>query len=329
MRRIILLLVFALLAQGCGATPSPISTATSTAVPSAAPTITPTITIVPTATPPSMAIDRVLVVTFDGLRPDAITEAPMPNLIKLMQNGAYTLEARTISPTLTLPAHASIFSGLCPAQHGIYWDTTLLFKGYSLGVDVFDLAHAAGYRNVMIVGKDKLRQLAEPDTTDVFEVYSNEEKIVQAAIKQLPLGFGLMFLHFPSADVRGHKSGWMTNAQFKTLREADAALGEFITALDNSGLRETTLILVTADHGGHDRNHDGSQLADQLVPWVANGPGVQPLKITTPVQIMDTAATIAYALELPQQPEWAGIPVYQAFGLPQLAVHEGTVCNKK
>jgi hypothetical protein len=31
---------------------------------------------------------------------------------------------------------------------------------------------------------------------------------------------------------------------------------------------------------------------------------------------MDTAATAAYALGLPIPPEWDGVPVYEAFGLP-------------
>jgi arylsulfatase A-like enzyme len=67
--------------------------------------------------------------------------------------------------------------------------------------------------------------------------------------------------------------------------------------------------------------------ADLLIPWVLNGPGVQPGQITIPVSIMDTAPTIAYALELPLQAEWDGLPVYQAFGLPQPLEHEGRICK--
>jgi hypothetical protein len=35
-----------------------------------------------------------------------------------------------------------------------------------------------------------------------------------------------------------------------------------------------------------------------------------------PVNVMDTAATAAFALGLPIPPEWDGVPVYEAFGLP-------------
>ena len=137
-----------------------------------------------------------------------------------------------------------------------------------------------------------------------------------AAIGLLPYGFDLMFLHFPSADVIGHKYGWMSNAQLNVLRDSDVELGKLLDALDEADLRKDTLIIITADHGGHDKTHDGTLQVDYDIPWIVSGPGVIPMQLTTKVQIMDTAATAAYALELPIPPEWDGVPVYEAFGLP-------------
>jgi predicted AlkP superfamily pyrophosphatase or phosphodiesterase len=205
---------------------------------------------------------------------------------------------------------------------------TTYYKGYSKGVDVWDLAHAAGLKTVMIVNKEKLRQLAEPETTDVFQVvFGIESTIMKAAIAQIPNGFDLMFIHFGSPDARGHKYGWMSNAQFKALRDGDTELGNLIAALDANGLRDSTLLIVTSDHGGHGQTHVGTVIEDLLIPWVANGPGVQPGQIMPQVSIMDTAPTIAYALELPLQPEWDGFPVYEAFGLPQPFVHGDNICK--
>jgi arylsulfatase A-like enzyme len=73
--------------------------------------------------------------------------------------------------------------------------------------------------------------------------------------------------------------------------------------------------------------HVGTVIEDLLIPWVANGPGIQPGQINAQVSIMDTAPTIAYALELPLQPEWDGFPVYEAFGLPQPNVHGDNICK--
>ena len=240
----------------------------------------------------------------------------MTNVLGLMETGAYTLTARTISYATTLPAHASMLSGMCLAKTGVDWNQFLQYRGYSKGVDLFDLTHAAGMRSVMIVGKDKLRQVAEPETTDVFLNRQIEIRIAQAGIGLLPFGFDVMFFHFPTSDDVGHKYGWMSDAQLRVLREGDAALGEFLAALEENGLRETTLIIVTADHGGHGRVHDGTLIEDLQIPWVISGPGIQHMELTTEVQIMDTAATAAYALQLLIPLEWDGVPVYEAFGLP-------------
>lgn len=272
--------------------------------------------------PSAPVIERVLILSYDGMRPDAIAAAPMNNLLGLIDTGAYTLtNAVTIAYPSTLPSHAAMLSGLCMAENGIVYDKYYKYMGYSKGVDIFDLAHASGMRTVMIVGKDKLRQLAEPETTDVFETRYDEASIAQVAVEQISQGFGLMFVHFPSPDQVGHKYGWMGVSYLDMLRNGDEALGSILAELDRTGLRETTLIIVTADHGGHDENHIGLVIEDFQIPWIASGAGVVPGEVTVSIQTMDTAATTAHALGLPLQPEWVGIPVYEAFGEPILNVH--------
>ncbi|MBI5964803.1 MAG: alkaline phosphatase family protein [Chloroflexi bacterium] len=279
-------------------------------------------------TPIPAEIKRVLIISYDGMRTDAIAAAPMNNLLELMETGAYDLtSARTIAYPATSPSHASMLSGLCMEKHGVIYDRYFIYMGYSKGVDIFDLAHAAGMKTVMIVSKSKLRQLAEPETTDVFEIRYGESAVAKEAAAQISQGFDLMFVHFAGADLRGHKYGWMSGQQFKVLRQGDEALGNILTALDENGLRDSTLIIVTADHGGHDKNHIGLVIEDYRIPWIASGPGIVPVEITTPLQTMDTAATTAYALGLPLQPDWDGIPVYEAFGEPRIKSHPEKVCE--
>ncbi|MDP1545580.1 MAG: ectonucleotide pyrophosphatase/phosphodiesterase [Anaerolineales bacterium] len=302
----------------------PTITLTSTATFTPAPTNTPTFTPMPS----KANIERVLIISFDGLRPDAIELAPMPSLMTLMQGGAHApLTARTIDYPATSPSHASMLSGLCMEDHGMIYNKFFMYMGYSKGVDVFDLAHEAGLKTVMIVSKDKLRQLAEPETTDVFEVAYGEPAITRTAVAQIPEGFDLMFIHFAGGDNRGHKYGWMSEEYMKVLREGDEALGEIIKTLKDNNLFDTTLFIITSDHGGHDKNHIGLIIEDYRITWIAYGPGVIPQELTLPIYTMDTAATAAYALGLPLNPEWDGIPVYQIFGEPQLKTHERYPCK--
>jgi Arylsulfatase A and related enzymes len=109
--------------------------------------------------------------------------------------------------------------------------------------------------------------------------------------------------------------------------KAMKGLGAIIVALKENGLFDTTLFIVTADHGGHDKNHIGLVIEDYRIPWIAYGPGVVQKELTLPMYTMDTGVTAAYALNLPLQPDWDGIPVYEAFGELQLRVHDGYPCK--
>ena len=304
--------------------PTPPATLTPFQPPANTPTGTPSVP--PTSTPDPRPA-RVLILSIDGFRPDAIEMAPMPTLLGLLGVSAYTLKARTIYPSSTLPSHASMLTGLCPGKHGVYWNDYIPILGYASGTDIFDLAHAAGLRTVMVVGKEKLRQITEPESTDVFEFINDRGTVVAARVAELiPQGFDLMFVHFPTPDWMGHEYGWLSPEQLSVLFREDEALAKILSALDASGLREDTLVIVTADHGGHKTTHGTNLPEDMLIPWIAFGKGIIPGELATSVATMDTAATAAWALGLPIPPDWDGQPVLEAFGLPD-EPHPGSRCR--
>ncbi|MGQ9832214.1 MAG: alkaline phosphatase family protein [Candidatus Villigracilaceae bacterium] len=279
--------------------------------------IPPTATLTPTATVRPVAT-HVLIISIDGLRPDAIAKAPMPILDGMMQGGAYTLEAQTIIPPYTLPAHASMLTGLCPSQHGVTWDTYAPSKGIAQGVDLFDLAHELGLKTLMIVSKEKLRQVTESKkNVDVFRlVVSSDDMVAKVAVAEIAKGFDLMFVHFDDVDIAGHDYDWDSPKYLEAARRADQALSKLIVALETAGLRDDTLVIVTADHAGRGKNHLESDPEITTIPWILSGTGIRPMVLKEPVSIVDTAATAAWILNIPLPLEWAGYPVTEAFGLP-------------
>jgi arylsulfatase A-like enzyme len=296
---------------------TPSLTPTLTATATLAATLTPTETLTPSSTPtPVPLARRVLILSIDGLRPDVISLAPMPNLLNLMQNSAYSLTAQTIYPSSTLPSHASMLTGYCPAMHGVDWNDYDPEQGYAIGTDLFDIAHAAGFQTSMFVGKKKLQQLTAPESVDQF-VYVNDREsvLVDRLLEEFPTHFGVLFIHFPLVDGMGHEYGWLSPEQFSVAFHADEAFGRLLAELDARNLRGETLIIVTADHGGHKTTHGSSDPEDMTIPWIASGPGIQPKVLTTTVHTMDTAATAAFALGLESPVDWNGVPVYEAFGL--------------
>ena len=295
-------------------TPTPTLTATTTPTQTSTPTETPSPTVTPTFAP---VVRRVVIVSIDGLRPDAIFPASMTNLITLMQNGAFSLGAQTVFPSVTLVGHTSMLSGLCPSRHGVLWNEYLPERGYAGGTDLFDLAHGAGLETVMYVGSDKLRQIVEPASLDRFVYIEDTDSVLMGSlVANFPQDFGVLFVHLLATDVAGHEAGWLSQHQLSTIRLADEALGMLFAELDARNLRSETLIIVTSDHGGYGGGHGTDVREDMTIPWVAAGPGIQPKTLTTTVHTMDTAATAAFALGLPIPAEWDGVPVYEAFGLP-------------
>lgn len=298
------------------ATPSATATltATGTATATATLTDTPSPTVTPTFAP---AVRRVVIVSVDGLRPDAVFLAPMTNLVTLMQSGAFSLGAQTVFPSVTLTAHASMLGGVCPAKHGVDWNDYLPERGSARGTDLFDLARAAGLQTVMYVGKHKLSQVTEAFSLDKY-LYIEDDDIAMmgSVIANFPEDFGVLFVHLLATDIAGHEHGWLSREQLNVIQRADEALGMLLAELDGRGLRGETLIIVTSDHGGLGHGHGTEAREDMTIPWIAAGPGIQPVTLTTRVHTMDTAATAAFALGLPLPAEWDGVPVYEAFGLP-------------
>lgn len=314
------ILIFFLLA--CQ-TPDSISTATPAFIATSTPTATSSPQPTSTSTPTPLA-RRVIILSIDGLRPDAIPLAPMPTLMALMQNAAYSLSAQTIRLSATLPAHASMITGTCLNKHGVDWNDYLPEKGFALGTDIFDLAHAAGLQTAMFVGKEKLRQITEPNSTDIFQFINDRDLIVtENLIANFPADFRLLFIHFATTDDMGHVYGWLSGEQLSVIYRADQAIANILTELDAREIRNETLFIITADHGGLGNSHTSGFPEDMTIPWIAFGSGVKPKQLTSQVNTVDTAATAAYALGLSLPQEWDGVPVYEAFGLPVEKVSNG------
>ena len=80
-----------------------------------------------------------------------------------------------------------------------------------------------------------------------------------------------------------------------------------------SAIPPYTTLIVTADHGGHERTHGTNTMTDTTIPWIVVGPKVVPGMLTVRVNTMDTAATAAYVLGLKLPANATGRPVFEAF----------------
>jgi phosphopentomutase len=205
-----------------------------------------------------------------------------------------------------------MLSGFPPSAHGITWNDYDASKGTCRVPTIFAVAHAAGLQTVMVVGKDKFKQLDIPGSIDRALVYGpNDELISTSAVVQMSAGFDFMFVHLPETDLAGHRSGWMSPAYIEAVAGADRAVGWML-----SNLTANTTVILTADHGGHDKTHGSNAASDLTIPWMVVGPRIPAGKaIQGRVSTMDTAATVAHVLGLTLSPTATGRPVMEAFSL--------------
>lgn len=270
--------------------------------------------------PPAHRVAHVVVVSIDGLRPDAITRFDAKVLQRLSELGAYSPTARTIFPSKTLPSHTSMLTGVGPAAHGITWNTDETATHGVVGVPtVFEVARAAGFSTAAFFSKAKLRHLQRPGSLDHTQAPSGlnvlgATQTVEDAVRYMRFRRpALIFVHIAEPDAAGHAFGWMGRAYGLAVRRADGAVGRVIEAAESAYGAGNYTLIVTSDHGGHGRDHGSDLDEDMVIPWLAWGAGVQPGPLTEPIRTMDTAATALWLLGVPVPPEWEGRPVTAAF----------------
>lgn len=69
---------------------------------------------------------HVVVISYDAFSEDNWDRArSLPNLLKLVKNGAYTTSLKSVYPTLTYVVHTTMVTGVYPDKHGVYHNNPL------------------------------------------------------------------------------------------------------------------------------------------------------------------------------------------------------------
>ena len=251
----------------------------------------------------------VIHISIDGLRPDAIAALPataLPNFTRLRTQGSGTDNARCdFDYSITLPNHTTQLTGrgiVGPAGHNWNNNTdpalgqTLATNKGAYIAGVFDVAHDHGLRTAAYVSKSKFALFATswdgvngaPDAVapdngrnkiDLFRLDTNTAALVaQLAADQRAQPANYVFLHITDLDSVGHAIGWDPTPgsdYSNALLRIDNELGVLFRLVDETPfLAGRTVILLTADHGGAQKNHsDATLAADYTIPFYVWGPG--------------------------------------------------------
>jgi len=272
---------------------------------------------------PAPAVERVVIISIDGLRPDVMLRAKSPNLRALMADGSFTCWARTTSIANTLPSHVSMMTGVPPEKHGVTWnrDPADGIVVYPTFPTLFELAKQAGYTTALVSGKSKFAALARPGTIDWAQIDSGAEdaEVAQRAAALIadhqPQ---VLMVHLPGVDKAGHSNGWGSPQQVAAVDVADHAVGVVISAMKRRNVYDGAAIIVTADHGGRAMTHGEDDPRSVHIPWIVVGPDVRKNFDLTiyrdlVVRTEDTFATACALLGITPAREVDGRSVLQVF----------------
>jgi len=123
----------------------------------------------------------------------------------------------------------------------------------------------------------------------------------------------LTFVHLDHVDHAGHEYGHGTDHYYTSVEEADSLIGLIREAVEEAGMLDETVFLITSDHGGLNYGHGGESLAEIQIPFILCGTGIKKnYEIPESVYTYDNAATVAYLLGLERPQAWIGRPVLSA-----------------
>ena len=262
---------------------------------------------------------NVLLVTIDTLRQDRVgaygnRNGLTPSIDRLAADGVRYAQAFSPAP-LTLPAHASILTGMLPRRHGIH--SNARFRLDEHVPTLASLLKGAGYRTGAFVGAFVLDgrfglnqgfdeyndRLPRSDRASFHFAERRAAEVVAAAgdwiLKAPSPWFAWVHLFDPHAPYDAPAEYRAGRAPYDAeVAYTDAMLGRLLTRLAAAHALDRTLIVVTADHGeslgDHGEMTHGLFAYDSTlaVPLILKAAALSPAVVQAPVSHADVTPTI-------------------------------------
>jgi len=283
----------------------------------------------------------VIVVTLDTTRADRVgafggAAVPTPHLDRVAREGTIFEDASSVVP-LTLPSHATLFTGRYPASHGARHNG--FYRVRDAELTLAEALKAAGFETVAFLGAYVLNRgfgleqgfdlyvdLKDPGDRDPTELLNEAHRTADEVnarvfewLEDPPAGRFFLWIHYydphvpydpPEKDGRALRG----TGYDREISYLDACFGDLVERLEGAGVLERSMLVVVGDHGEslgeHREATHGVFLYEgaMRVPWMIRAPGLVPRgkRISGPVSTVDLAPTILDLLALPALPDAQG-----------------------
>jgi predicted AlkP superfamily pyrophosphatase or phosphodiesterase len=212
-----------------------------------------------------------ILVSLDGWRWDYHTQAPVPNIRRLMARGVRAEALVPGFPTKTFPNHYTLVTGLYPGHHGIVGNSMRDPRSGRLftmskreevqdsmwwgGDPIWNAVQRSGRRAAAMFwpGSEAAIGGMRPAYWEAYDHDRSNDRRVDQVFAWLTLPEAerpaFMTLYISDVDAAGHSFGPTSPELRRALDRVDHALGRLLDGLERRGLLATTNIIVTADHG--------------------------------------------------------------------------------
>ena len=251
------------------------------------------------------------VIGLDGAMGQAVRKARTPHIDEFIAGGVVTYSAMTAIPSASFEAWGAMFHGVGPEKHR-------LGGNQPCSEDV-------PWPSFMKVAKQARPEVKcasfscwQPINTHIIEASCEcycasmpDPELAATAVDYIRNHTpDLFFMQLDFIDGAGHSHGYGSPEYLEQITATDILVGRMLDAIQDAGVIDESLIILLSDHGGEGESH-GSDHPDCVnIFWACRGPEVKRgVELKSKLNIMDTAAIVAYALGLPVPGGWdAKIP---------------------
>ena len=284
---------------------------------------------------------NLFLITIDTLRPDRLScYSPRflqtPNIDRMASGGVVFTRAFALTP-LTLPSHTNILLGTTPLQHGVHDNgmfkvpenlpnlaTYLKQYGYATGavVGAFPLDSRFGLNHGFDTYDDHYGTGA---SLEYQFTERNAETVVERALTWMEGQPGPWFLwvhcfdpHQPYEPPEPFAARFKNDLYSGEVAYVDTALAKLFGYLRDSGNADSTVVVLTGDHGQSlgehgEMSHGYFAYNSTLwVPLIIAGPGVKPGRVDQNVCHIDIFPTVCDLLGLPKPAYLQGLSLVPA-----------------
>jgi predicted AlkP superfamily pyrophosphatase or phosphodiesterase len=152
---------------------------------------------------------------------------------------------------------------------------------------------------------DEFGNIFPDDPVEKYRIASNQEAVQKIAAyinKEKPVFTAVIF---NEPDSTGHNYRWGSKAYYSKLTELDALIAGIEQAVIDAGIYDSTVFILSADHGGSFYGHGANFPKQRSIPFVICGAGIKKGGvITSRAGICDIAPVMAAVLGLPIRDDW-------------------------